>query len=109
VNARRIEPPPGTQQNCRSPVPRYPLTSTPLPAQTQNAPLPVQQPAPQQLPQLPPHEPPHQPPMQSASLPAPPPIHSAPPPARLAGPDVDMDSLSDAALTLLTAADLSDA
>jgi hypothetical protein len=39
MGARRIEPPPGTQQNYRSPVPQYPLTSVPLPPQVQSAPL----------------------------------------------------------------------
>ncbi|HJP77209.1 MAG TPA: AAA family ATPase [Pseudonocardiaceae bacterium] len=98
VNARRIEPPPGTQHNHRSPVPQYPLASAPLPPQTQSAPQPVQQPMPQQVPpqQFPPQaypppmhsaplpaQPhPYQPPMQSAPLPAQPPMQSAPLPAQ---------------------------
>jgi SpoVK/Ycf46/Vps4 family AAA+-type ATPase len=65
IGARKIEPPPGTQQNYRSPVPGYPLTSAPLPPQVQSAPLPPQQAYPQSAPL-----PPQQPYPQSTPLPA---------------------------------------
>ena len=81
VAARRIEPPPGTRQNYRSPVPGQPLTSAPLPPQVQSAPLPTQQPYPRSYPQSAPV--PTQPPYQQAYPPAQPyqPPHPTPPPA----------------------------
>lgn len=67
MGARRIEPPPGTQQNYRSPVSQYPLTSAPLPAQLQSAPLPAQQPPPHAP--LPPQQPPPQQPQRPQPYP----------------------------------------
>ena len=76
INAHRTEPPPGTQQNYRSPVPQYPLTSAPLPPQLHSAPLP-----PQPLPSAPlPTQPPPIAPLTYPQPPYPPP-HPAPPPA----------------------------
>ncbi|HEX4226492.1 MAG TPA: AAA family ATPase [Pseudonocardiaceae bacterium] len=79
MGARRIEPPPGTQQNYRSPVPQYPLTSAPLPAQLQSAPLPAQQPPPQQPPQPYPPSQQFQRPYQPPQPPQPMPPRQQPP------------------------------